>query len=55
MTKYIDSGVLVKLYVKENNSEAVIDLLSKEKQIFISPLHILEIKNALRAQLGREV
>jgi predicted nucleic acid-binding protein len=53
MNVYFDSGALVKLYVKEHHSEEVITIAYREKQIFISQLHELEIKNALRAQCGR--
>ena len=55
MDVYFDSGVLVKLYVKEHYSEEVIKLASAERQIPLSPLHELEIRNALRAQLGRGI
>jgi predicted nucleic acid-binding protein len=53
MIVYFDSGVLVKLYVKEKHSETVINIVSREKQTVLTQLHELEIKNAMRAQLGR--
>jgi predicted nucleic acid-binding protein len=53
MYTYFDSGSLVKIYVKERCSEEVISLAAAEKQIPLFPLHELEIRNALRAQVGR--
>jgi predicted nucleic acid-binding protein len=53
MYTYFDSGALVKIYVKERSSEEVISLAAAEKQIPLFPLHELEIRNALRAQIGR--
>jgi predicted nucleic acid-binding protein len=50
---YIDSGVLVKLYVKEEFSEVAVRLISAIPQIPFSPLHEIEIRNALRTQKGR--
>ena len=53
MDTYFDSGALIKIYVKEGSSEEVISLAGAEKQIPLFPLHELEIRNALRAQIGR--
>ena len=55
MDVYFDSGALVKLYVKEHYSEEVATLASAEEQIPLLPLHELEIRNALRALLGRGI
>lgn len=55
MEVYFDSGALVKLYVRESFSEEVIRFASATQQIPISPLHELEIRNALRAQFGRGI
>ena len=52
---YFDSGVLVKLYVQEPGSEKVIELAGREEQIPFTQLHDLEIRNAVRAQFGREL
>jgi predicted nucleic acid-binding protein len=52
---YFDSGALVKLYVKEQHSNQVIELIRTKHQIPLTWLHELEIRNALRAQLGRGI
>ena len=52
---YFDSGALVKLYVQEPGSETVITLAEQEEQIPFTKLHDLEIRNAVRAQIGREL
>jgi hypothetical protein len=52
---YFDSGALVKLYVQEPGSEKVIELACREEQIPFTQLHGLEIRNAVRAQFGREL
>lgn len=53
MNVYFDSGALVKLYIKETYSDVVVALVANILQIPISPIHELEIRNALRAQYGR--
>ena len=53
MNVYFDSGALVKLYIKETYSDVVVALVTDILQIPISPIHELEIRNALRAQYGR--
>ncbi len=55
MTSYFDSGVLIKLYVQESNSAQTAELASGVPQIPLLPLHELEIRNAIRALLGRDL
>jgi len=46
---YYDSGVLVKLYVREPSSEAVARFLaSRSEVVVVNSLHELEVRNALR-------
>lgn len=53
MEPYVDSGVLIKLYVREVNSLAAIEALRKYSSLRINPLHELEIRNTFRALEGR--
>ena len=53
MTAYLDSGVLVKLYVKERGSAEAARVVKRHSQLPFSALHDLEIRNAIRAQHGR--
>lgn len=54
MSLYYDSGVLVKLYVREQMSDAVTAFVaSRGEAIGINGLHELEIRNALRLKRFR--
>ncbi len=53
MRTYFDSGALIKLYVNEEGSDDVSAHVQRLSQIALSPLHELEIRNALRSQLGQ--
>lgn len=54
MSLYYDSGVLVKLYVREELSDTVIQFLQQRGEIVIvNSLHELEIRNALRLKRFR--
>ena len=55
MKTYVDSGVLVKLYSWEALSEAAAKLVADLPGIPLTPLHELEIRNALRAQRGHDL
>lgn len=55
MKTYVDSGVLVKLYSWETLSEAAVKLVADLSVVPLVALHELEIRNALRAQQGRDV
>lgn len=55
MKTYVDSGVLIKLYVREAFSEEAAAVIATTDQIPVSSLHELEIRNALRAQCGRGI
>lgn len=54
MNRYFDTGLLVKLYVAEPNTAAVLAVvrLQPSAMLFTS-LHELELKNAIRAKLFR--
>ena len=55
MSLYYDSGVLVKLYVREELSDAVARFLAERREaIVINNLHEIEIRNALRLKRFRE-
>lgn len=55
MRLYYDSGVLVKLYVRESLSDAVIDFVEEqESPIAFNLLQELEVRNALRLKLFRK-
>ena len=54
MSLYYDSGVLVKLYVRERSSEAVARFLARRSEaIIVNSLHELEMRNALRLKRFR--
>ena len=55
MSLYYDSGVLVKLYVREESSDAVARLLAKRGEaVILNDLHELEMRNALRLKRFRD-
>ena len=55
MKSYFDSALLVKLYIREGNSEETIELVrSYDPPILFTPLHGTEIKNALRLKCFRK-
>ena len=54
MSLYYDSGVLVKLYVREQMSDAVTAFVARRGEaITVNGLHELEIRNALRLKRFR--
>lgn len=54
MSLYYDSGVLVKLYVREEMSDAVTAFVARRcEAITVNGLHELEIRNALRLKRFR--
>ena len=54
MSLYYDSGVLVKLYVREELSDAVAAFVARRGEaITVNGLHDLEIRNALRLKRFR--
>ena len=52
MKSYVDSGVLVKLYIRERNSSEAISALSQFKSLELNQLQELEIRNTFRALEG---
>ena len=55
MSLYHDSGVLVKLYVREEASDAVARFLAaRGEAVVVNGLHELEIRNALRPKRFRD-
>ena len=55
MSLYYDSGVLVKLYVREDFSDAVARFLAERREaVVINDLHEIEMGNALRLKRFRE-
>ena len=55
MSLYYDSGVLVKLYVREEFSDAVARFLTERREaVVINDLHEIEMRNALRLKRFRE-
>ena len=55
MSLYYDSGVLVKLYVREELSDAVARFLAERREaVVINDLHEIEMRNALRLKRFRE-
>ena len=55
MSLYYDSGVLVKLYVHEESSDAVARFLAaRAEAVLVNTLHELEIRNALRLKRFRD-
>ena len=55
MAAYIDSGVLLKLYVREPNSAAAANAVSAYRSITMNAFQELEIRNTLRALEGRSL
>ena len=54
MSLYYDSGVLVKLYVREELSEAIARFLARRGEaVLVNGLHELEMRNALRLKRFR--
>ncbi len=53
MNAYVDTGVLVKLYVSEPNSARAIEAVMSFDTVPLTQLHELELRNALRALEGR--
>ncbi|GAB6088483.1 type II toxin-antitoxin system VapC family toxin [Spirochaeta dissipatitropha] len=53
MSVYVDSGVLIKLYIREPNSNMAIDLIQQHSVIHINRLQELEIRNTFHALEGR--
>jgi predicted nucleic acid-binding protein len=53
MTPYVDSGILIKLYVRERNSAEAISVLGQYKSLNLNQLQELEIRNSFRALEGR--
>ena len=55
MSLYYDSGVLVKLYVREESSEVVARFLAERGEaVIVNHLHELEMRNALRLKRFRD-
>ena len=55
MSLYYDSGVLVKLYVREEASDAVARFLAaRGEAVIVNDLHEFEIRNALRLKRFRD-
>ena len=55
MSLYYDSGVLVKLYVREELSDAVARfLVARREAVLINDLHEIEMRNALRLKRLRK-
>ena len=52
---YVDSGVLIKLYVREHNSAAAAGLVATYPSVKLYPAQELEIRNTLRALGGRAI
>jgi predicted nucleic acid-binding protein len=57
VSRYFDTGLLVKMYVPEPQTRAVLSAVrSRNEPLIYTPLHELELKNALRAkQFRREM
>ncbi len=55
MSLYLDSSVLVKLYVREEFSQEVARFVAdRAEAVFVNGLHELEVRNALRLKRFRE-
>ena len=52
---YVDSGVLIKLYVREHNSAAAAGLVATYPSVKLNPVQELEMRNTLRALGGRAI
>ncbi len=55
MKSYVDSGVLVKLYIRERYSSMAISMLGQFKSLDLNQLQELEIRNTFRALEGRNL
>ncbi|MFH2115322.1 MAG: hypothetical protein ABIJ86_12535 [Spirochaetota bacterium] len=55
MKPYADSGVLVKLYIRERNSSEAISALGQFKSLNLNQLQELEIRNTFHALEGRKL
>ena len=55
MNAYVDSSVLIKLYVLELDSQAAVDSVSRYPAVPATPLHELEIRNAFRVLHGHDI
>lgn len=53
MKSYVDSGILIKLYVREHNSAETISVLGQFKTLDLNQLQELEIRNTFRVLEGR--
>jgi predicted nucleic acid-binding protein len=51
---FFDSGALIKVYVEEDASDLVAELVERCPQVPFTPLVELEIRNTLRAMRGRK-
>ena len=55
MSLYYDSGVLVKLYVREESSDTVARFVAaRSEPVIVNDLHELETRNALRLKRFRD-
>ena len=52
---YVDSGVLIKLYVREPNSASAAQLVTAFPSVKLNPFQELEVRNTLRALAGRTI
>ena len=52
---YVDSGVLIKLYVREPNSAAAARLVTAFPSVKLYPFQELEVRTTLRALAGRAI
>lgn len=52
---YVDSGVLIKIYIRERNTEAAVSAVTRFPSVPFTPLHELEMQNTLHALEGRGV
>jgi predicted nucleic acid-binding protein len=55
MKSYVDSGVLVKLYIRERNSSMAISMLGQFKSLDLNQLQEHEIRNTFRTLEGRNL
>lgn len=55
MDTFFDSGALIKVYVEEDASDQVAELVERCPQVPFTPLVELEIRHALRAMRGRKI
>jgi len=53
MPPYVDSGILIKLYVREHNSGVAIETLTRFSNLSLNQLQELEVRNMLRSLEGR--